>query len=330
MPPKRQHYVPRLHLKHFVGTKPKGQIWTYDKETGEKRSGKPENTAVETHFYSVENDDGTMDTWLEDCLAKVEDKAGPIYKHLVAGHLPTSDQEKADFSTFVALMYLRTPAVRRDAAEIIGREIQIMSYAYGSDDRAFADLVERFEREGRTLDDAAKHRLREVLIDPSHYTLKIPKARTFMALGAADKLAPLLFGMNWSLVRPKHGFFITSDHPVMRWVDPKTRHPFYGDHGFLDKTVEVTFPLAPKMLLMMAWQTMRKTAELRRDSVWSTNKMRASRADRYIYAHIGSKELRQLAVSFKGSRPELTTEGFGPKRFAKVKVERRRSKPRKG
>ena len=56
MPPKRQHYVPRLHLKHFVGTEPKGQIWTYDKETGKKWSGTPENTAVETHFYSVEND----------------------------------------------------------------------------------------------------------------------------------------------------------------------------------------------------------------------------------------------------------------------------------
>lgn len=98
----------------------------------------------------------------------------------------------------------------------------------------------------------------------------------------------------------------------------------------MNRTVEVTFPLTPQMLLMMAWQTMQETAELERDNVWSTNRMRASHADRYIYAHIGSKELRQLAVSCKGSRPRLTTEGFGPDRFTKVEVARRRSKPRKG
>jgi len=33
-------------------------VWTYDAQTGQVRSAVPEQTAVETHFYSVERDDG--------------------------------------------------------------------------------------------------------------------------------------------------------------------------------------------------------------------------------------------------------------------------------
>jgi hypothetical protein len=41
---------------------------------------------------------------------------------------------------------------------------------------------------------------------------------------------------------------------VVRLVDPRSDHPIYGDHGFLNKTAEVSFPLSSKMLLLMSWQ----------------------------------------------------------------------------
>jgi Protein of unknown function (DUF4238) len=80
---KRQHFNPALHLRHFVGAEPKGQVWTYDKQTGGMRSGTPENTAVESHFYSVERGDGSMDTTIEDYLAGVESNAAPVYEALL-------------------------------------------------------------------------------------------------------------------------------------------------------------------------------------------------------------------------------------------------------
>ena len=50
MPPKGHHFIPRLHLHHFVGNDPKGQAWTYDPQTGRVWSAIPKETAVQTHF----------------------------------------------------------------------------------------------------------------------------------------------------------------------------------------------------------------------------------------------------------------------------------------
>jgi hypothetical protein len=141
LPPKRQHFIPILHLKHFVGADPKGQVWTYDAESGEVRSATPENTAVQTHFYSVEGEGGVMDTRVEDRLAVVESNAAPVYEALLRAEMPSKDsQARANFATFLALMHVRTPTMRRIYAEMMGRGIQIMSHAYGSHPKAFESL----------------------------------------------------------------------------------------------------------------------------------------------------------------------------------------------
>ena len=112
----RQHFIPILHLKHFVGPDPEGQLWTYDSENGEVWSAIPKNTAVQTHFYSIEGDDGAMDVRVEEHLAAVENSAAPVYEALLRAQIPgKSSQERADFATFLALMYVRTPAMRRMA-----------------------------------------------------------------------------------------------------------------------------------------------------------------------------------------------------------------------
>src|SRR4029077_4415693 len=146
MAPKRQHFNPALHLRQFVGSAPKGQVWTYDKQTGRVRPATPENTAVQTHFYSVERDDGTMDTTIEDYLAEVESDAAPVYEGLLRGEIPDYSQPRADFGQFLGLMYVRTPAMRRMAAEIQGRAIQIRNYAYASNRKAFDALLHRIEK----------------------------------------------------------------------------------------------------------------------------------------------------------------------------------------
>src|SRR5262249_10191484 len=108
---KRQHTIPILHLKHFVGVKPKGQVWTIDKDTGETRSATPENTAVVSHFYSIEKEDGTFDTAFEGGLARIEGAAAPVYEKLIGGQTITDD-DKSNFAAFLAVMHLRTTAMR--------------------------------------------------------------------------------------------------------------------------------------------------------------------------------------------------------------------------
>jgi hypothetical protein len=120
MPPKLQHFIPALHLRYFAGNQPKGQVWTIDKDETPLHSAVPEQTATQTHFYSAERGDGSFDTTIESYLSEVESKAAPVYKKLVSCSIPDYSQERADFAAFIALLYVRTPAMRRDAGEVMG------------------------------------------------------------------------------------------------------------------------------------------------------------------------------------------------------------------
>ena len=231
------------------------------------------------------------------------------------------------FSQFAGLMIARTPAMRRTQAEIIGRGIQIQNYAYAVHDETFESLIRRMEKEmHQKMDAATKACLRQSMIDPSKNPVVLPQEKTLSALKLADTLAPLFYRMKWSIMRAKHGFLITSDNPVVREVDPRTRHPFYGDHGFLNKTVEVSFPLSREILLLMSWSDAPRKEILERDAVDMANRSRAAHSDRYLYAHARHKHIQALADEFKDSRPNMSTEGFGPNKFAPVKVPRRSRK----
>jgi len=329
MVPKAHHTIPRLHLQHFAGVDPAGQVWAYDAMTGRSWSAIPEETAVQTHFYSAERDDGTMNTRIETFLAEVEGRAAPVYEGLLDGTIPGASQERVDFAQFLALMYTRTTAMRRVAAQVRGRSAQIHQYAYASDPKAFDALTRRVEAEkGEPIDPAIKEQIRKEMLNPSGaYVMEVSQQSTFMALTASDKLTPLLYQMKWTLAEAHDDYFITSDNPVVRWVDPKTRHPIYGDHGFQNMTVEVTFPLSPKYLLLLSWQdAVPDRAVFDRNRVDLTNTARAAQSERYLYAHMHDKRIEQLAAKYKDSRPNITTEGFGPKNFAPIEVARRSKK----
>jgi hypothetical protein len=322
---KRQHFIPRLHLQHFTGQEPKGHVWTYDAQTGQVRSAISEQTAVESHFYSVENDDGTMNTGIEQRLAAIESAAAPVYEGLLRGIIPGETQARADFSAFLAIMYVRTPAMRRMIAEMISRGAQILNYAYGTNEKAFDALYRRVVAEGGpVLTSEQKERLRNEMIDPTNYIIEVPRERILHVIGVSDRLSPILFQMKWSLAFPGHGFFITTDNPLVREVDPKNRHPIYGDHGFLNKTAEVLFPLSPQLLLLLSWdKTARDIGGLERGPVDNVNRVLAAHSNRYLYSHIRHKWLQRLAKEFKNSRPGMTTQGFGPEKFAAMRISRR-------
>jgi hypothetical protein len=122
----------------------------------------------------------------------------------------------------------------------------------------------------------------------------VPKEFTFDCLVAADKLNPLFIDMNWCVVKPRHGFFITSDNPVVRWIDPHT-----GDGGFYNKTVKVTFPLSPRLLLRLSWEKVPRSLLIERDHVERVNRKLAAHSERYLYAHVHDKRLQRLAAEFK-------------------------------
>ena len=305
--PKRQHTVPRIHLKHFAGSDPKGHVWTYDSESGKVWSATPGNTSVEGHFYSVEQLDGTMDTRIEEHLARVETSAAPTYERLLASEIPKTSKDRSPFASFLALMYVRTTATRRLSGELFGCLLQTLLHLRASNDKAFeADVNEMEAKSGKTYDAEDRANMRKYALDPSSLVLQVPKEETLMALGAADELAEILYRMKWALARPLHGYYITSDNPVVRLVDPRTVHR--GDGGFKNKTAQVSCPLSPSLTLLLTWESnMPDIGQWRRSAVDHINEAVAAHADRYIFAHINDKRIQRLATKFrfKGSRVRL-------------------------
>jgi hypothetical protein len=145
-----------------------------------------------------------------------------------------------------------------------------------------------------------------------------------MVFGVTESLANIFLNMHWSIVKAQHGYFVTSDNPVIKWVDRESVSPIYGDGGFANKTIEVSLALNPyKMLLLAHKYNIPRHATIGRLGVDAWNQRRAYYAEQFLYSHIEHEGLARLASRFRGSRPFLTTEGFGPEKFAKVTVPRR-------
>jgi hypothetical protein len=118
---KKQHFSPQFYLRGFATLAPREEIWTYDVERGEARGSLVQATAYERYLYSVTLKGGEKLGVFEDFFADVETKASPVLTKLLVGTL-LSDQERMDFASFMASMYVRTDAFRMNFAEIMTGE----------------------------------------------------------------------------------------------------------------------------------------------------------------------------------------------------------------
>lgn len=326
MTTKAQHTVPRFHLQHFTGAKPDGQVWTYDAQTGRSWSKIPEETGTETHFYSLQREDGTHDTRVEEMLSTIESRAAPVYERLLRCEIPKSNtQARVDFAQFIAVLFARTTTMRRINAEVHSHGIQAQRFAYAQNERAFDELIKGVEKErGETIKPEIKEHVRQSMLNPSGYEIEIPKQVTLNALNVADKLFPIFYNMKWSLAGAEAGFFLSSDNPVVRRVDPATRHPVLGDQGFLNKTAEVSFPLSTRLMLITSWdKAARDFGVFEKAHVDALNEIRASHSERFLYAHVNEKWIADLAAKHRNSKPGVAFSGFGPEKTATTKVGRK-------
>ena len=156
------------------------------------------------------------------------------------------------------------------------------------------------------------------MLDPSDYSLTVPKGKALIGLSTVPEISKLFEAMSWTICVAASGFFITSDNPVALHWGPKSPHHL----GFRNKTVEVMLPLSPKCMLMLTWRKkFRKVAALPAAAVKQVNKLVASHAERFVYAHLEHKHIAKLArEAFKVSR-QMKIYGRVP-RFGSVKIRR--------
>lgn len=318
---KRQHYIPRFYLEHFADTN--GMIWTYDKERDEVRPATAENTAVESNFYSVKDDEDKFLDQLDEWLQGVERKAAPLHLRLLQGDV-LEGQDKADYAVFLSSLYARTPTNINAAAEFKGKMVQHMTDVVFRDRDTFNRQMDRYDADtGSTTTAAERDAVFDFARDKSRYVVEVDRKAGLHALGITDRLTPLFMQMHWSVIQCEEQHLITSDNPVVRLTPRADYHPVYGDGGFLNKRTYVTVPLSPLMLLELHWIQLAPPGRILkadRERARLYNRQRAHFSNRYLYASRHDSGIRALARKHRGSGPRLTVSG--EENMAPVKVRR--------
>uniref|UniRef100_UPI0035CC2FFD DUF4238 domain-containing protein n=1 Tax=uncultured Sphingomonas sp. TaxID=158754 RepID=UPI0035CC2FFD len=296
---KNQHFVPRLHLKHFIGVKPKNMIWTFDSQLERWRPSTVENTGAQTNFYSMPDGKGGHIDWLDDALTAIENRAVAGYEALASGRIPTG-QHRADFAMFVATMFVRSPAIINATASGHALYADIISQRMVSSKGEFDRCAAAYRRD--TGNDLGSYdKMRAFLRNRDGYKIEVSQKAGLKIVGAADEIWPLLYDRAWYILDAGENFFISSDCPVDRWAPEASAHPFYGDGGFKNIAAEITFPLSPSRVLLMVGQNPRTSATgphliLTGDEVFRMNARRIRAAERYIYSPAVDAEVARLSV----------------------------------
>lgn len=221
--PKRHHYIPQFFLKGFSADEKK--VWVFDRYKKEYRQESIRKTGAETKFYSY-TVKGKEET-LEGVFSMVEGLAKPILEKVLLGK-DITEQEKADFSMFLAIMRVRVPDFKKSTEE--GGELMYKKYnkIMFSDEENIKAMAK--ERKVSLTDNQVKE-LKDFVSDESRYYVTFPKNYWLgLMLKLSLDVASAFIGMNWHFVHLKKRFaLVTSDNPVVL-VPPKDYDPngFYG------------------------------------------------------------------------------------------------------
>lgn len=320
---KKQHYVPRFYLEHF--TAEDGMVWTYDKKssnpTAGARKATPENTAVSTNFYSVQNEDGSYNDQLEEMLGNIESDAAPLYGALLDGKVPDGD-DKDVMAVFFAALYARSPALINNVAWLTGAMAQLTTGMTFSDRKRFDETMDQMEKEkGEKLSSKEKRdKLFALMGDKDRFSMAVLQKAGLTAMAAIEPVMDVFRKMHWILVKSDDQHLVTSDNPVVK-INPDPS-PFYGDGGFLMPSVFVTVPLSPKMLLEMSWK---KAPDLQvfsanRERGRLYNKQRAAFAEQYVFSSKADAGIGALVKKNKDNGVKIRMSG--PK-FSNIVVKRK-------
>ncbi|MBG6163829.1 hypothetical protein IWQ54_003500 [Labrenzia sp. EL_195] len=280
---KKQHLVAHFYLKRFCDSN--GNVWSYSPDM-EPFARIPSETAVQSNFYSPIVEGERYDD-LETLLANIESNAAPLWRELLSGAV-FEGEKREKVALFLAAQYLRSPSAVRAGAELAALVQHKTSSIIASHKEMNDKLLDEFEAEkGLQLSTEEREKLRQFVLGAENYQLDVLQSAGLPILGGMGNLANIFSQMKWLVGKSKNQHLITSDNPVVRVCDPATIHPIYGEGGFANKTVRVTFPLSPTHMLEMNWagRNHNKPVEIPKSLAREFNVARAVNAEKYVFAN---------------------------------------------
>lgn len=225
----RHHYIPVFYLNYFADPQtPSIQtpyVWILDKKNENINNKAPKNFAFIKGYNDIIDSEGNVSNIVEDKFKlEIEDKASIVFRKLMTmRYLPKSD--RFILAKFLAAMMFRVPKFKKAFKEIV-------------EEKYYKD----FPGGGSEFESVSSQLMMDSVV------------RTSSIIGA------LLMRMVWSLlIAPEGSNFITSDNPV---VVRNPNDPKWLFCGFAsDPSIEVTFPLSPKICLFGSWGRYRRIVE---------------------------------------------------------------------
>jgi len=251
---KRQHWNPRMHLKHFAID---GKIYMYDKKTMKKKLISIENAAVGKWFYERDNN-------IENILSELEGKVSRIFSKIIKmkkiDNITT--EERKNLNEFMVLQDHRTPKTRTQF-EIIYKESLIILMNAVKDGKMDESLLpdgmpKKLWNDMPPPKENFINFLQMIKENPNYFlefNKDSAKRSTNMILrGILPSGIELFSKLKLRLFKnSSNTYFFTSDHPLCRYnhyMMDSLGHITIEGIGYNSKGIQFFYPLTPKLCLV--------------------------------------------------------------------------------
>lgn len=207
---RNNHTVPRSYLERFAGEFK--QVFRLRLEDGICKPEPIKRSTVVKNFYLMEDTAGQWSDAAEDAFGVIENGGiQAIRKAVDDRRWPLPDDHRAALSAWVALQYVRVPAIRQGADEVADFILKL-SVAVNGKPRIRQVLAERL---GRSPTDEEVEAQWENLTDFDSYKVKQhPNKHLKLINELVPKVAGHFYNSAWWICRFENDALLTADCPV--------------------------------------------------------------------------------------------------------------------
>ena len=269
---RKQHYVPQLYLRRFVGAK--DMLLVFDRERNEAFRTKPAGVAAQRDFNRIEVE-GMDPNAVEKVLSEFEGEIAPRLDQIITKQSIADEADRSAIVNLMAAMTLRNPKRRKGLSTVIENFTKTYFGNKANYDSYAADMKKAGKEPEFTLEELQG----EISI------IKASKESILAAeIDQHNPAAKRLWEKKWQLViAPEGSSFVTTDDPVcIRWTDGQE----HADRpGLAEVSSEILFPLSPKVVLRGRAEGEEDVVNADAGAVAEINSHIIANATRQVYAN---------------------------------------------
>lgn len=285
----------------------KGLINAYDKEDNKMFSAKPENIAFEKHYYKIDDETNEADPELiENLFSRIETYGGSAIKKILSKD-SLNDKEKSNLFTFIACMFIRGPNYRSNVDGVFEEFVKQKSKYLASNKSYFNKNVDQILKKKFLGEAVPSEQIRQYILN-GEYSINInPMVSIYSGLKSILVFGDILFHMNWNFCMATEEWrFLTCDNPVFVF-DPTYDPKGMTGVGFMNKNVEITFPISKDLCAVGGWNLITDYiyVQAKNQMIKNINRRTISSAHRFVYSSSRNEKLLKAVSKYKGSEPRM-------------------------